>query len=82
MDVHTQDNSSSEIFVYDGVSTIQLTDNRYLESDVDVSGSTIVWTSWNEAGSEVFMATIPEPSMQTMLMAAGLVLLPFVRRQR
>ena len=42
--------TDSEIFLYNGISTIQLTNNSYDEYDLQISGNNVIWSG----GSEIF----------------------------
>jgi hypothetical protein len=75
------------IFVFDGDSTIQLTETDAIVDDLDASGMTIVWREYrfsDGTDSEIFMATIPEPSARALAVLGTLVLLPslLLRPQR
>ena len=65
---NVHDGTDFEIFIYDGVNTIQLTDNNISDTLFDISGNTFVWTQSDRTGSQIFMATfVPEPTSMLLL---------------
>ena len=55
----------SEIFLYDGNNTIQLTDNSYNDVVPQISGSTVVWTGYDGGDGDIFMASpLHEPLIE------------------
>jgi beta propeller repeat protein len=65
--------SDFEIFIYDGVNTVQFTDNDVNDTLYDNSGNTFVWTRSDRKGSQIFMATyvVPEPASLILLMCGA-----------
>lgn len=77
------DGSAYEIFLYDGTSTTQLTNNSYDDRQPQIYGSSVVWDGIDGSDCEVFLATpaaaVPEPGTLALLAAT---LLPLVRWRR
>lgn len=58
------DGNDNEIFLYDGIEIVQITDNTYDDYQPNIFEDTIVWSGAVQSRYQIFMATsssIPEP---------------------
>jgi hypothetical protein len=62
---HRDNGSNSEIFLYNGSTTIRLTDNSFPEAGYQINNNGyVVWHGWNGTSWEIFLYT-PESLMLT-----------------
>jgi hypothetical protein len=78
------DGIDHEIYLWDGATISQITDNSTWEADPEISGLNVVWRGMDGGDSVIYMTTIPEPSTALLLAfgLAGLALRRRVRAQR